>query len=68
MRHIVAISGLMVLAFLAGCSSESAKRTAYETLQNVHEQQCLKNPSQDCGKRETYDQYQKQRKELDQAN
>ena len=55
---------LTVFALVSGCSSEMAKRTAYETLQNVHEQECLKNPAMNCGKRDSYDDYQRKRKEL----
>ncbi|MGB9093287.1 MAG: hypothetical protein WCB93_04175 [Gallionella sp.] len=64
------LSGLLLLAtiaILSGCSSEAAKRTAYETMQNVREQECLKNPAMDCGKRGSYDDYQRQRKELEQS-
>jgi len=50
---------------LAGCSSETVKRTTYETLQNVHQRECMKNPSADCEKREYYDDYERKRKELD---
>ena len=57
---------LAAIAFVAGCSAETAKRTAYETLQNVREQDCLKDPSAtDCGKRDSYDDYEKQRKALE---
>jgi hypothetical protein len=62
-------AGMLFLASIAlvtGCSSETARRTAYETLQNVREQECLKDPnsSSDCAKRGSYDDYQRQRKEL----
>jgi len=59
------LTGLFYLCMIAGCSSETAKRTTYETLQNIREQECMKNPSSDCGRRDTYDQYQKQRKEVE---
>lgn len=64
------VGGLCVViaALTAGCSSESAKRTAYETLQNVRQQECMKNPSADCGKRDSYDDYQRKRKELEPSN
>lgn len=62
--------GALFLAFIAltaGCSSEMAKRTAYETLQNVHEQECLKNRKSpdDCGRRESYEDYERKRKAED---
>jgi hypothetical protein len=56
---------LAAIILVSGCSSESAKRTAYETLQNVREQECLKNPSADCGKRQSYEDYERQRKALE---
>jgi hypothetical protein len=54
-----------IIVILSGCSSEAAKRAAYETMQNVREQECLKNPAMDCGKRGNYEDYQRQRKELE---
>lgn len=56
---------VVIVALTAGCSSESAKRTAYETLQNVRQQKCLKNLSSDCEKRESYEDYERKRKELE---
>lgn len=55
----------LAVAALAGCSSETVKRTTYETLQNVHQRECMKNPSANCDKREYYDDYERKRKELD---
>jgi hypothetical protein len=56
-----------IFSLVAGCSSETAKRTAYETLQNVRERDCLKDPNSpsDCAKRGNYDGYQRQRKEVE---
>jgi hypothetical protein len=59
---------LVAMALVSGCSSETAKRTAYETLQNIHEQDCLKNPQTECEKRESYEDYQRKRKELEPVN
>lgn len=56
---------LAIVALTAGCSADTAKRTTYETLQNVREQECLKNPSADCGKRQSYEDYERQRKALE---
>jgi hypothetical protein len=53
-----------ILVIASACSSDAAKRTAYETLQNVGQQECVKNKSSDCGNRESYDDYQRRRKEL----
>ena len=55
---------LAAIALASGCSSDTAKRTAYETMQNVRQQECMKNPSLSCEKRESYDDYERKRKEL----
>ncbi len=67
MDNFVLVLCLAIVVLTAGCSSEAAKRTAYETLQNVHEQECLKNRTSpdDCGKRESYDDYERKRKALE---
>ena len=65
-----AIQGVLLMgmfAACAGCSAEVAKRTTYETLQNIHQRECMQNPSMDCKKRETYEEYQRKRDELDTA-
>ncbi len=58
--RMLCLAGVIMAS--AGCSTETAKRTAYETLQNVREQECLKNPAMDCGKRDSYDDYRRKRK------
>ena len=58
---------LAIIVFASGCSSDTARRTAYETMQNVRQRECLENPSMECGKRDTYDAYERQRKGLDSA-
>jgi hypothetical protein len=68
MADFIRVLCLVVVALVSGCSSETAKRTTYETLQNVHEQECLKNPAMDCGKRDSYEDYQRKRKELEPSN
>jgi len=68
MKGIFKVLSLAMIVLACGCSSETAKRTAYETLQNVREQECLKNPSADCGKRDTYEHYEHQRKALEPSN
>jgi len=56
---------LAIIVLTSGCSGDTAKRTAYETLQNVHQQECLKDPSLKCEKRESYEDYEHKRKELE---
>ena len=48
---------------LHGCSSESVKRTAFETLQNLGEQQCEQDLSGKCPQRESYAAYLRKRTE-----
>lgn len=65
MANIIRVFFLATITLVLGCSAETAKRTTYETLQNVRQQECLKNKSPNCEKREYYDDYERKRKELD---
>jgi hypothetical protein len=72
MNNFTAMLCLAIIALVSGCSSETAKRTAYETIQNIHQQDCLKNPQTECEKRDekrdSYEDYERKRKELEPAN
>lgn len=59
------VLSLSLLLAATGCSGDMAKRTAYETLQNVHQQECLKGAAENCDKRESYDDYLRKRKALE---
>ena len=48
---------------IRACSTETAKRTTFETLQNLRQQECQKNGDADCQKRESYDEYQRMKQE-----
>lgn len=50
---------LTALLAVSGCSTDSAKRIAYDSLQNYSQLRCQKMPSADCPKGETYEEYQK---------
>ncbi len=65
MGNFAGVLCLAIAALTAGCSADTAKRTAYETMQNVREQDCLKNPSMECGKRQSYEDYERQRRALE---
>lgn len=59
---------ILLIGFVFGissCSSESLKRTGYETLQNIEERQCEKGLSSECPERERYDDYQMKRKDIE---
>lgn len=54
----------LLFSLASGCSTEAWKRTGYETLQNIHQQQCAKSFSTECGERQSYDAYQRKVEEL----
>ena len=61
--HIMTIRihlSLALYLFATGCTTmDSAKRIAYETSQNIGQQQCQRKPDGDCAKRIDYDAYQR---------
>ena len=59
----LAVCVLLLSALACACSSEDVRRTTYETLQNVGEQQCDKDLSGDCPERQSYDEYHRSRQE-----
>jgi hypothetical protein len=54
---------MALLSLVQGCTSETVKRTSFETLQNMREQQCEKDLSGNCPKRLNYDEYQRKKKQ-----
>ena len=54
---------LVLILAVIGCSAETLKRTAYETLQNVRQQDCNKQPSIECEKRDSMEVYEDKRKQ-----
>ena len=55
---------VILFCLTAACSSETVKRTTYETLENVRMNQCDKELSADCQNRQSYEEYQRKRSEL----
>ena len=53
-----------VLLILAGCSADTVKRTTYETLQNIRQQECSRTPSVDCEKRDSLEVYEDKRQQV----
>ena len=53
---------------LVGCSDEALKRTTYDTLQNIREQDCSRTPSVDCESRDRLEVYDYKREEALQAD
>jgi hypothetical protein len=62
-KYVIAIIGLGAVSFVSACGTETAKRTTFETLQNLRQQECRKNGDADCRKRESYDEYQRLKQE-----
>jgi hypothetical protein len=48
---------------ISACSAETARRTTYETLQNIEEAQCQKEFSADCPDRESFDAYKRKKRD-----
>ena len=44
---------------VSACSTDFYKRTGFETLQNIQEQQCQQELSSECPDRESYEEYQR---------
>ncbi|CAG1770131.1 hypothetical protein BAC3_00814 [uncultured bacterium] len=54
---------LGLLFMLCGCSANTVKQLAYDTVQDMHQQQCQKNLSLEC-RSQSYDEYQRDLKEI----
>ncbi len=55
---------ILLLLMTSGCASEMAKRSTYETLENIRMQQCAGDLSADCSERESYNDYTRKRNEV----
>ena len=59
-----AFTGMVLLCVVVtACSGEDVRRTTYETLQNIGEQQCEKDLSSECPERQSYDEYRRSQQE-----
>jgi uncharacterized protein YceK len=54
--RVLAVAGLILLS---GCSSEMAKRSAYESLQYKAQMDCQQHPGTACQDSKSYDEYQR---------
>ncbi len=59
MKFIVQAVCVTILLLLFGCSGEMAKRSAYESLQNVEQMNCRQQPGSACPEKRSYDDYQR---------
>lgn len=61
-RFIRAILISILLFTLSGCTADTAKRLAFDAVQDMRDQACQENMGIQCGERQSYDQYQQQLK------
>lgn len=59
---LIFITSLFLVA--TACSKGQVKRTTYETLQNIRQQECMRTPSVECEERERLEVYEDKRKGL----
>ena len=65
MRGVNAVWGLpSLLAMLSGCSADWPQRLGYHAVQNAGQLQCQKAMANDCERRQSYDEYQRERREM----
>jgi hypothetical protein len=58
---------IIVLGVVQACTSDSLKRSAYETMENIRPQECHKNLSSECPERQSYEDYKRDKKELERS-
>lgn len=67
MRTIKAIACVPLLLVICGaCSADWPQRLGYHLFQNAGQLQCQKAMADDCERRPTYDQYQRERQQVQQ--
>ena len=59
--HVLLLTSIVFS--ISACSTESLKRTGYETLQNVEQLECQEDVRVQCSERESYDSYQRKIKD-----
>jgi hypothetical protein len=66
MKLVIVSIQIISFALILGCSSkeDSLNRLLYESGQSYDRNQCLENPTADCGNKKSYDQYKREREEL----
>lgn len=63
MKYYVGLILVGTILVFQGCSTDKAKRLAYEVLENKRVQGCQRDIAQECPEREPYDEYERKRKE-----
>jgi hypothetical protein len=62
MRSTIIFLLLLLSCVLPACSSEMAKRSAYESMKNKSDMDCRAQPGASCPEPQSYDEYQKELK------
>ena len=62
--HVLLVLGCLVALTLPACSEMQARRTAFETGQNIRQTQCVEQLDGNCTPRLEYEDYQQQRDAL----
>ncbi|MDD5037062.1 MAG: hypothetical protein PHE55_20235 [Methylococcaceae bacterium] len=72
MSFLITAAFLAILFLLPGCSTDTIKRMAYGSVQSYGQEKCQQNIpsgwSKDCQRKESYDEYQRKRQEVNQPN
>jgi hypothetical protein len=55
----------VLILLAAGCSSDAMQRSSYEAVQGAAQKDCRQYPGVECPRRDSYDDYQRQRKVLE---
>jgi hypothetical protein len=55
----------VILGVVQACTPASLKRTAYETMENVRQQECQKDLSSECPERQSYEDYRRDKEETE---
>lgn len=62
MRFIRVILISILFGNVCACSSDFAKRLAYDAVQDMRDQACQENRGRECSERQSYEQYQNELK------
>jgi hypothetical protein len=56
---------IVIFAVVQACTPDSLKRTTYETMENLKQQECQRDFSYECPERQHYEDYQRDKEELE---
>ena len=56
---------IVIFAVVQACTPDSLKRTTYETMESLRQQECHKDLSSECPERQRYEDYQRDKEKLE---